>query len=244
VPTTRAQETDRRDYAREVEGLTKVLEKQPNDFAARFNRGLCYESLCEYDKAIADYTKLIEDDTDFSRLGYSKEEALARTRHYRGRAYDWYKQDYAKAVADYTEALWLHPRLEEKVQYRRGRAHNLLAEYAKAETDFLAALERDPDYPNLQCAYAWQLATCPRPEFRNGTKALQLARKANEKFEGKVWDHMETLAAAYAEQNQFDEAVTCQKKAIELLGLKYPDYRKTMEARRKLYEKQQPYRAK
>src|SRR5262245_11361864 len=50
---------EKRDYAKAVADLSKVLELDPRDFSARFNRGLDYESLREYDKAIADYSQVI-----------------------------------------------------------------------------------------------------------------------------------------------------------------------------------------
>jgi tetratricopeptide (TPR) repeat protein len=235
---------DKRDYGKAVADLTKILEIDPKDFSARFNRALAYESLSEYDKAIADYTKVIEGDTDFSRNGNGKHKCLAQTHHYRGRAYQWYKRDHPKAVADYTKALRLDPEIE-MVHYRRGQAYNALKEYAKAVTDFTAALERDPDYPNLLCAYAWQLATCPDATFRDGKKALELAQKANQKFGAKVADQVEALAAAYAESGQFEGAVKWQKKAVELFAAKakaYPDHHKAMQARLKQYEAGKPYR--
>ncbi len=222
-----------------------MLEIDPKDFAARFNRALAYESTREYDKAIADYTKAIEDDTDFSKIVNGKNQCLAMTHHYRGRAYQWYMHDNAKAVADFTEALRLDPKIE-MVHYRRGRAYNALKEYAKAAADFTVALEHDPDYPNLLSAYAWQLATCPDAKFRDGKKALELARKANEEFKWEVADQVETLAAANAESGQYEEAIKWQKKAIELFAAKakaHPEDDKAMRQRLKQYEARKPYRA-
>ncbi len=217
----------------------------PKTISARFNRALDYEYLREYDKTIADYTKVIEGDTDFSRNVESKDECLAMTHHYRGRAYQWYKKDNAKAVADFTAALRLDPKIE-MVHYRRGRAYNALKEYDKAVADFKVALEQDPDYPNLLCAYAWQLATCPDAKFRDGKKALELAQRANEKFKWQVADQVETLAAANAETGHYEEAVKWQTKAIDLFAAKakaHPEDDKAMRQRLKQYEARKPYRA-
>lgn len=226
---------DKREYAKAVADLTKILEIDPKGFSVRFNRALAYESLREYDKAIADYTKVIEGGTDFSRNGDGKDKCLAHTHHYRGRAYQWYKRDNIKAVADYTEALRLDPEME-MVHYRRGQARHALKDFANAQADFAKALTRDPDYPNLLNSWAWQLATCPDPKFRDGRKALEYARKSNEKSGGKRPECLDTVAAAYAEAGQFDEAIKSQKKAIELLDPKADEQRKAMQARLKLYE--------
>jgi tetratricopeptide (TPR) repeat protein len=145
--------------------LTKFLQIAPKDLRARFNRALAYESLREYDKAIADYTKVIEGKTDFSRNGDGKDKCLARTHHYRGRAYQWYKQENAKAVADYTEALRLDPEIE-MVHYRRGQAYKALKEYAKAVADFTARAAR----PGLS-------GTCRRPTPGSHTFRPEVPRR-------------------------------------------------------------------
>ncbi len=232
----------KREYAKAVADLTKMLEIEPKYFSARFNRALCYESLREYDKAIADYSKIIDADTDFSRHGDTKEKCLARAHHYRGRAYQWYKKDYAKAAADYTDALRLDPEIQEMVHYRRGETYHALKEYSKAQDDFAVALGRDPNYPNLLNSWAWQLATCPDRKYRDGWKALAYAARAIEKSKGARPQPFDTLAAACAETNQFAEAVKWQRKAIDLLGPKAEEQRKAMQGRLKLYEEGKPFR--
>jgi tetratricopeptide (TPR) repeat protein len=235
---------DKRDYAKAAADLTAILELVPRSFEARFNRALAYESLRKYDEAIADYTRVIEDDTDFSRNGDGRDKSLALTHHYRGRARQWYQRDHAGAVADFTTALRLEPEIE-MVHYRRGQSHHALKDYASAQADFERALERDPDYPNLLCAYAWQLATSPDPRFRDGPKGVRLAEKANQKFNWKVADHVATLAAAHAESGAFAEAVKWQTKAIELAAPKAAMRRedhKALTERLKLFAAGQPYR--
>jgi tetratricopeptide (TPR) repeat protein len=64
---------------------------------------------------------------------------------------------------------------------------------------------------------AWLLATHPSPEVRNGTKAVTYARKVCDLSHWKNGMWIDTLAAAYAENSDFPEAVRCQKQAIELL---------------------------
>lgn len=233
---------EKRDDAKAAADLTKILEIVPNYFSARFNRALCYESLGQYDKAIADYTEVIDGDTDFSRNANGKDDCLARTHHYRGKAYHWYKNDHAKAVADYTAALRLDPK-SEMVHYRRGQAHHALKKYREAHEDFAEALQRDPDYSNLLNSWAWQLATCPDPKYRDGRKALEYASKSNKQPGKSRPDDLDTLAAAYAEVGQFNEAVKWQKQAIDTLSPKADQQRKAMQARLKLYEDRKPYRA-
>jgi tetratricopeptide (TPR) repeat protein len=55
--------------------------------------------------------------------------------HYRGRAYQWYKKDYLKAIADYDEALRLDPKIE-MVHQHRGQCYEALKQFDKAKEDF------------------------------------------------------------------------------------------------------------
>jgi tetratricopeptide (TPR) repeat protein len=127
-----------KDYRAAIEALAKSLTARPKDYSALFNSGLYHEYLRDYDDAIAHYTQASADDADFSHYGGSTDDARAHAYHYRGRVYQWYKKDNAKAVADFTAALRLDPEIE-MVRYRRARAYHDLKEYAKANTDFAAA---------------------------------------------------------------------------------------------------------
>ena len=121
-------------YEKAVADLSRFLELKPNDCSARHNRALWYEQLHQYDNAIADYTTLIEGDTDFSRV-IKKDQQLALEYHYRGRAYQWYKKDYAKAVTDYNQALRLDPNIE-GLHLHRGQCYEALGQPEKAQEDF------------------------------------------------------------------------------------------------------------
>lgn len=232
---------ERKQYHEAIDDLTKVVAIRPGDYPALFNRGLYHEYVREYDKAIADYSRVLDGDADFSRSGLSREADLAHTYHYRGRAYQWYRHDYPKAIADYTRALQLDPKIE-MVHYRRGDAYHALGQYKRADEDYAAAVERDPDYANLLNSWAWQMATCPDPRFRDGRRAVEMAAKANQKFGRTIPGHVETLAAAYAECGEFDKAIGCQKQALELLSPERAGQREAMQRRLALYQARLPFR--
>jgi tetratricopeptide (TPR) repeat protein len=59
-------------------------------------------------------------------------------------------------------------------------------------------------------------ATCPDSQFRNGLRAIQLAKQADALRGGKDPSVVRTLAAAYAENGQFQEAVATAERALKL----------------------------
>ena len=86
------------------------------------------------------------------------------------------------------------------------------------------------------------LATTPNDGLRDGKRALELARAACELTNWKNPNYIDTLAAAYAETGDFEQAVNWETKALE-----FPDFiEKNGQAARKrleFYRKHQPYRS-
>ncbi len=124
-----------KDEVKAVADYSRLLDFKTTDVSAWHNRALCYEQLHEYDKAIADYTTIIEGNMDYSHLVDGKDKQLALDYHYRGRAYQWYKKDYLKAIADYDEALRLDPKIE-MVHQHRAQCYEALKQFDKVKEDF------------------------------------------------------------------------------------------------------------
>ena len=83
------------------------------------------------------------------------------------------------------------------------------------------------------------LATCPDPNLRDGGEALRLADESARATGYQHYLFLDTLAAAYAETGNFEQAVQWQMKAVELIPEKLrPDF----SARLKLYQARKPYR--
>jgi hypothetical protein len=82
-------------------------------------------------------------------------------------------------------------------------------------------------------------STCPEDRFRDGKRALDYAQKAGEMYKWKYPVCFQALAAAYAENGDFDSAVLCQFAAVDLAPqASKNDYHTRLE----LYAKGKPYR--
>ncbi len=131
----------------------------------------------------------------------------------RGRAHCGLDQ-YDKAIADLTKAIELNPKLW-GAYLLRGFVYHGQSQYDKAISDFTKAIEIDPE---LHFAYNYKallLATCLDASYRDGSKAVELAKKAVE-LSPQPWN-LATLAAAYAEVGKFEDAIATQEKAIDLV---------------------------
>jgi len=81
-----------------ITGLTKAIQLYPNYKEAYCWRGILYNGLQEYDRAIADFTQSIKIDTNYED-GY----------FCRAVAYESYKKDFVRAKADYEATLRINP---------------------------------------------------------------------------------------------------------------------------------------
>jgi len=74
--------------------------------------------------------------------------------------------------------------------------------------------EQASDGGNMQARnkLAWLLATSSAKQFRDGSKAVRLARPMA--YQYNTWPYLETLAAALAESGNYSNAVAVQKKAL------------------------------
>src|SRR5262249_51627501 len=143
-----------------------------------------------------------------------------------------------KAVADYTEVLRLHPNHVPTLLARTAVSAQQRA-YLDAWGDLEKALALEPENPVVCNNLAWLLATCPEDNYRDGKRAVELARKACELTAWEMPHCLDTLAAACAETGAFADACQWETKAMALS----PDAEKPVRrSRLDTYQNQQPYR--
>jgi len=124
----------------------------------------------------------------------------------------------------------------------RGRAGLGLGKYDKSISDFQIALRLNLKDEVAYRFLGWIMAACPDAKYRNGQKALEYAMTACEMTGWKDPLNLITIAAAYAEIGDFEQAVTWEQKAIAS-GLKEQDLIDSQE-RLELYKQKKPFRIK
>ena len=149
-----------------------------------------------------------------------------------------FRSDYAKAIADYDQAVKLNPELTQAYN-NRGAALKAKLEYAKAVENYNEAVKRNPKDPYAYNNRAWLWATCPNSKFRDARQAVESAKKSCELTNYNSWDSLGTLAAAHAEAGEFDEAVKWAAKALETA----PEAEKAaLQERLELFKSKKPFR--
>ena len=154
--------------------------------------------------AISDFDAIIrlepENAQAYNSRGYE--------RYMLGRQYD--------AIEDFTAAIRLAP--QASVPYEnRGRSYFVLSQFAKAIADYNEALRLDPNNHNALIDRARLYATASDEEFRNGAAAIDDAKRACELQAWKNYYAMAALAAAFAENGDFEQAIAMQERANTLV---------------------------
>jgi tetratricopeptide (TPR) repeat protein len=215
------------DFEKAIVDFDHAIHLDPKDARVNMNCGTAYMGKRDYDKAIAAYDQAVQlDPTD------------ARIRMNRGTAY-LRKLDHEKAISDYDHAIQLDPK-DARVRVNRGTAYMRRHEYDKAISDYDYAIRLNPRDAAAYKNVAWLLATCPQLCYRDGKKAVEYATKACALSEWKDPNAVKTLAAAYAEMGDFENAV---KWELQYLGTPDQIVRAELnaESRLSLYQARKPY---
>jgi len=120
-----------------------------------------------------------------------------------------------EAIAQFEKCLSMAPDFAEahhdlaNALRRKGRYRDAIAHYE-------SALRIDPRSVLTMNNLGWLLATCSDPSARNGARAVEVAARAELLAGGEDPLILHTLAAAYAENGQFPQAVETAQRALQL----------------------------
>src|SRR5262245_51708207 len=114
---------------------------------------------------------------------------------------------------------------------------------AEAIPHYQKALEVSPQSIPTLANLAWLLATSPNASLRNGAKAVELARQADRLVGGTDTRVLRALAAAYAENGEFANAIRTARAAMQLARMHGEDSLTTdLDEQIRLYQLGMPYR--
>jgi len=217
--------------------LNKAVDLAPESLAALLVRAEVYYKMGQADKALEDIDAAIRLQPSFAQSHLMRAEILAATNRVdqaitelekllqaspnnvqlleqMGRFYLVASRP-RKAIEAATKALG--QRADDADALRiRADAYLNIGKHAEAVADFERAIGIIEDDESLENNFAWVLATSPDDKLRDGKKALKLAKKAAESSGYEVPHILSTLAAAYAETGDFDNAAKWSKKSVEL----------------------------
>jgi len=95
-------------------------------------------------------------------------------------------------------------------------AHKQTYYWRNDETLWDHTLRSTRDNPIALNNVAWRLATRPETSLRNGAEAVKYAERANQLTDWKNPNILDTLAAAYAQEGRFPDAVKTARDALQL----------------------------
>ena len=146
-----------------------------------------------------------------------------------------------------TETLWRHmTQTTPKVVGLRNTFGVILAQkgdFLGAQAEYHQALAMQPDHADTLNNLAWLLATHHQPKFRDGPQAVRIAEQVCQATRRQSPATLDTLAAAYAETGQFEEAIKTAQLALELADQTHdPALAEEIKQRLKSYQQRRPYR--
>jgi protein O-mannosyl-transferase len=191
------------DVENALDHLRKAVREGPRNADAYINFGNALLKKRDFDAAIAAYSATLELPFDQAESHYSIANALRQ------------KGENGDAILHYQLAIQLRPDYVD--------AHNNLANalrqqerIGEAIQEYQAALKYRPQFLLAQNNLAWILATAADSRLRNGSKAVELAEKAVLATNANDPIFLHTLAAAYAENGEFEKAVAAAQDSLAI----------------------------
>ncbi len=195
-----------KDFNKALADANQALRRDGNLLPALRLKGIVYVQMEKYDDAVRTFEQLKRKSKDVE----GKIEATTQI------AYAISKQGkYKRASGILKTELEKNP---DNVELLRSLADMelLFGHWGEADSLYKKLLELDPKDSGVLNNYSWLLATCPDENFRDAARALEYGKQAAEATLYATPHILSTLAAAYAENGDFESARKWSQKAVEL----------------------------
>ncbi len=210
--------------------LKIVLDLIPVHKRARLDLGTLLMVQQHYRDAIACYSEGIAIHPESAEMHRALGDALV------------YAGEHTSAIPRYHRALELGSK-HDKMYSQLATAMIKTGRHDEAVDVYRAAIANSPDDVACLNGLAWLLATSPHTHIRNGVDAVRLTERAAVLTGYTNPAVLDTLAAAYAEIGDFDNAVETAGKASDIAAKELPD-NVAAEIRNRIacYRDHRPYR--
>jgi tetratricopeptide (TPR) repeat protein len=191
-------------YWRDSETLfTHALAVTSNNDVALNNLGIVFLDKGQLDEAISKLQAAIDLRPENAPAHDNLAKALLK------------KGQVAEAMVHYRKFLELEPA---NVEARNTLGTVLIQQgHVKEAIDqWQEALSTEPENGNAASNLAWVFATCPEDSIRDGTRATELGERALRISGGKIPMIYKVLAAAYAENGRFADAIETAQRGADL----------------------------
>jgi superkiller protein 3 len=185
-----------------MDHFTKAIEIKPDEASVLDNLASALLQKGNLDEAIVLYQKALELKPAQASIHYNLANALLA------------RGEIDHAVTEYESTLAINPNHTDAqnnlgaVLFQQGKLEQAIDHYQKA-------LEINPQDVRAEANLAWAMATSPQSTIRK-TLSVKLAVDANQATGGVNPRILRILAAAYAQNGEFSEAVETGQRAVQL----------------------------
>ncbi|HUA67771.1 MAG TPA: tetratricopeptide repeat protein [Candidatus Saccharimonadales bacterium] len=214
-----------------------TLAKNPDSWMAYGNLGLLFQKQGHFEEAFEYFQKALQLNPDYFEALNDLGTMFVMADHY-NEAIDYFRRanriqpnsfetlknlgsalaatgQFDEAIEDYRKAIQIDPKNPETFLYL-GMTLGQAGREREAVDAYQAALKLNPGLPEALNNLALILGTSSQDELRNGPEAVHLAERACQLTQFHQPQFIETLAAAYAEAGQFQEAQATEAEVERL----------------------------
>jgi uncharacterized protein (TIGR02145 family) len=209
------------DYDRALADYNQAIRLNPSNAKAYYNRGIAYYYKKDYNRAIAEWESTLRidpNDTDArenieivkNQLNSNSSDAKNDAEEYLKKGKEYYeKEDYDRAIANFTEAIRLNPNYADAYNYR-GITYDDKKDYDRAIADYNQAIRLNPNFAGAY--FNRGLAYDNKKDYNRAIADYSEAIRLNPNYVGAY----NNRGIAYKNKGDYDRAIADYTEVIRL----------------------------